>query len=132
MATANPEAAAVKAQRAAAKKNASAVPVKSTPPVIGQDQPARRETLLLHPDEPRIVAEATGSLYGTQKHEEIPGFTIAPEDAFETFTPAKCTTPVTRMRWTKGQHVPTEVYEAHVAAGKARAEAAEQPAEASE
>lgn len=113
----NAEAAAVKAKRAA-QKPAGDDPVASTPPVIGQDQPARREKLLLHPDEPRIVAESTGSLYGTRKDEEIPGFTIAPEDAFETFTPEHCTTPVTRMRWTKGQHVPTEVYQAHVAAQK--------------
>jgi hypothetical protein len=112
----NTEAEAVKAKRATARKNASTTPVGATPPVIGQDQPARREKLLLHPDEPRIVAEATGSLYGTQAGEEIPGFTIAPKDAFETFTPDRCTTPVTRMRWTKGQHVPTEVFEAHMAA----------------
>lgn len=126
---ANTEAAALKAKRAAARAAENTTdPATQAPPTVGQGQPARHEILLFSPEEPRIVAEATGSLYGTQADEEIPGFTIAPEDAFETFTPDRCTTAVTRMRWAKGQHVPTEVYEAHVAAEKARAE---KPAEAS-
>lgn len=117
----NTEAAALKAKRAAARAaENTADPATQAPPTVGQGQPARHEILLFSPEEPRIVAEATGSLYGTQAQEEIPGFTIAPEDAYETFTPDRCATPVTRMRWTKGQHVPTEVYERHVAAEKER------------
>lgn len=112
---ANSEAAAVKARRQAERATEANTAPKMAP-VVGQDQPARHEKLLFSPDEPRMVAEATGSLYGTQRHEEIPGYTIAPADAYETFTPSGCKTPVTRMRWTKGQHVPTEVYNRHVAA----------------
>lgn len=122
----NAEAAALKAKRAAARAGTSDDPGVKMPPAIGQGQPSRHEILLLSPEEPRIVAEATGSLYGTGAAEEMPGFTIAPEDAFETFVPDRCTTPVTRLRWTKGQHVPTEVYNAHVAALTEKQEAAKQ------
>jgi hypothetical protein len=113
----NTEAAALKARRAAARTAGDGPPV--TPVAVGKDEPARREKLLFHPDEPRAVAEATGSLYGTGAGEAMPGFTIAEVDAYETFTPDRCTTPVTRARWTKGQHVPTEVYEKHMAEQKA-------------
>jgi len=118
----NTEAAAVKARRAASRPDQ---PGPVTPVAVGKGEPARRELLLLHPDEPRIVAESTGSLYGTQAGEEIPGYTIAPEDVFETFVPDRCTTAVTRMRWTKGQHVPTEVFKAHLAAQEAAAKTEE-------
>lgn len=118
----NPEAAAVKAKRAAGRTGETPPPA---PAVVGKGENPRNEILLFHPEEPRIVAEATGSLYGTEAHQEIPGFTIAPEDAFETFIPDRCTTAVTRMRWTKGQHVPTEVYKAHVAAQGAKESAAQ-------
>lgn len=118
---ANTEAAAVKAARRTQERANTPVPATQAPPVIGQGEPSRHEILLLHPEEPRIVAEATGSLYGTEAGQEIPGFTIAPEDAFETFIPHGCTTAVTRLRWTRGQHVPNEVYAAHVAGQKAPA-----------
>lgn len=110
---ANTEAAALKAKRAANKSSGDEAP--KTAVVVGRGESARTEKLLFHPDEPRIVAESTGSLYGVQAGEEIDSYTVAPEDAFETFVPDKCTTPVTRMRWAKGQHVPTEVYKAHLA-----------------
>lgn len=121
----NPDAAALKAKRAdtrAAQAKADATP--AAPPAIGQGRPARNELILFDPSTPLVVAQATGSLYGVEAGEQIEGFTIAPEDAFETFTPEHCTTPVSRTLWTKGQHVRNEDYEAYVAALAAKKQAA--------
>lgn len=118
----NTEAAAVKARRAAQKPAAD--PEANAPVTVGQGEPARREKLLFHPDEPRVL-EATGSTYGVFAGEDIPGYTRAEEDAYETFIPDRCTTPVTRLRWSKGQHVPTSVYDKYVAAQKEAAGPAE-------
>lgn len=113
----NAEAAALKARRAT-QKPSPADPEESTAVALGKGEPVRREKLLFDPEEPRVL-EATGSTYGAFAGEDIPGYTRAAEDAYETFVPDRCTTPITRMRWTKGQHVPTSVYEKHLAAQKA-------------
>lgn len=118
----NAEAAALKARRAAQKPVND--PEANTPVTVGKNEPARREKLLFHPDEPRVL-EATGATYGVFADEDIPGYTRAAEDAFETFIPDRCTTSVTRLRWSKGQHVPTSVYEAHLAKQKAAKPAGE-------
>lgn len=109
----NAEAAALKARRAAQKPADD--PEARAPVTVGQGEPARRAELLFDPDEPRVL-EASGSTFGIFSGEEIPGYTIAAEDAYETFTPPKCTTPTSRLRWSKGQHVPTGVYDKHMAA----------------
>lgn len=117
----NTEATALKARRAAQKPAPD--PEANTPVTVGKGEPARREKLLFHPDEPRVL-EATGATYGAFADKDIPGYTRATEDAYETFTPDRCTTPVTRLRWAKGQHVPTSVYDKHMAAQAAKAEPA--------
>lgn len=120
----NTEAAELKARRAAQKPSDN--PEAKAAVVVGQGEEARREKLLFHPDEPRVL-EATGSTYGAFAGEDIPGYTRAAEDAFETFVPDRCTTPVTRLRWSKGQHVPTSVYDKHMAEQKEAASASEKP-----
>lgn len=122
MATANTEAAAVKAARAAKPKTA----VKTSPtgnvtgrthaPVVGVDEPPRNYFMLGDPDEPRAVIEAAGGNYGPILGDD---YVIAPEDAFESFVPFRCKQPVTRQRWCTGQHVPREVFFAHYGEEKA-------------
>lgn len=118
---ANPEASTVKARRAAAREAGEAVraaeipPLADRPVMVGEDV-ARRFPTLGDPREPRMVAEAGGSLFGLNAGDTINGYVIAPEDAAEILYPRGCTTPTSRLLWAKGQHVPTEVYEKWVAA----------------
>jgi hypothetical protein len=122
----NPEAAALKTKRAAARDN-PAVDESKLPVTVGQGEPGRREKLLFSPEEPRVL-EATGATYGVFSGEDIPGYTRAETDAYETFLPDRCTTPVTRMRWSKGQHVPTSVYRKYLAEQDAKVKAKTTPA----
>lgn len=110
----NPEAAALKTRRAAARDNAAPDPEAKTPVTVGKGELPRKEKLLFHPEEPRVL-ENSGATYGLLAGEDIPGYTRAAADAYETFTPDRCTTPVTRLRWSKGQHVPTSVYRKYLA-----------------
>lgn len=141
MATANTEAAAVKAARATRPKTTTVKPNptgnvtgRTHAPVIGVDEPPRNFFMLGDPNEPRSVIEASGGPYGPILGD---GYVIAPEDAFESFVPFRCKVPVTRQRWCTGQHVPIEVFFDHYGKEKAEeliaaAEAARQPAAASE
>jgi hypothetical protein len=140
MATANAEAAAVKAARATKPK----APVKADPTgnvtgrtqpaAVGLDEPPRNYFMLGDPDEPRAVIESAGALYGPILGAD---YVVAPEDATESFVPYHCRDSVTRQIWCTGQHVPIERFFAHYGEEKAReliaaAEAARQPAAAPE
>jgi hypothetical protein len=106
----NAEAAAVRAKRAttAAAVKAPAGPALADAPVVVGEDVSRRFPLLGDPREPRAVAQASGARF--EAGPPAVGFTTAECDVYETITPAGCTTSVSRMRWTKGQHVPDEVY----------------------
>jgi hypothetical protein len=135
MATTNTEAAAVKAARATKPKTAlkpdptGNVTGRTHAPVVGVNEPPRNYFMLGDPDEPRAVIEAAGGNYGPILGDD---YVVAPEDAFESFVPFRCTSSVTRQRWCTGQHVPVEVFFTHYGEEKAReliaaAEAARQP-----
>lgn len=112
----NPEVDSLKAKRAAtrdrSKAEASAAqPSMADKPVMIGESTSRRFPLLGDPAEPRVVAEASGALFGVQPGEPVAGYRVATEDVFETIVPAGCRTGTSRMRWARGNHVPTEVYE---------------------
>lgn len=113
----NPEADALKARRKAvtaqveAEKTADLPPLADRPVMVGEEI-SRRFPLLGDPREPRAVFESSGALFGVESGQEVAGYVIAPEAAYEVIIPAGCRTGTTRMRWAAGQHVPTEVYEA--------------------
>lgn len=123
----NTEASSVRARRkAAATANKTEKPA---PVTVGADEPARVYSALGDPREPRVqagtvpdghqfsrphplarpreVAEATG---WSMDRTDSDDFVIAECDVYEQITPKGCTTPTSRMRWAKGQHVPVEVY----------------------
>lgn len=106
----NTEAAALRAKRTTAVVKAPAGPALANAPVIVGEDASRRFPLLGDPLEPRAVAQASGARF--EAGPPAVGFTVAECDVYETITPAGCTTSVSRMRWTQGQHVPDEVYAA--------------------
>jgi hypothetical protein len=108
----NVEAAAMKARRAAARAGSPGVPDADVPPEMGVDQPARRFPLLADPREPKIVLGASGMASGADMNGR---YVVAAEDAYESILPTGCTTPVSRLRWRKGQKVLKTVYEEHLA-----------------
>lgn len=138
----NTEAAAVRTRRKAAEKAAPAGPP-STPVTVGAEEPARHYEALGDPREPRVqvgtipdghqfsrdhplatgrdVAEATGWV---QDRADRDDYVVAECDVYEQITPKGCTTPTSRMRWAKGQHVPVEVHRAWKARQAAELEAA--------
>jgi hypothetical protein len=141
----NAEASAVKARRkATAAKPDEAAP--STPVAVGVDEPARHYPALGDPREPRVsageigaefsrphplatprdVAEATGWYQGglAEAGVKTGDFVVAECDVYESILPKGCTTPTSRMRWAKGQHVPAEIYRAWEAERAAALEAA--------
>lgn len=108
----NPEADALKARRVGtrqAAKAAEAPPLADKPVVVGEPT-ARRYPTLGDPREPRMVAEASGAVFGVQPGEPINGYVVSPVSVWETIVPPGCTTGTSRLRWAAGQHVPTEVY----------------------
>jgi hypothetical protein len=131
MASTNTEAAAVKARRQAAAKKAAPDAAPTTPVAVGAGEPARHFEALGDPREPRVqvgtipdghqfsrphplghpreVAEATG---WSMDRADTDDFVVAECDVHEVIYPQGCTTPTSRMRWAKGQHVPVEVYRA--------------------
>lgn len=144
----NTEAASVRARRKAntAAKVEPAPP--TTPVAVGADEPARHYEALGDPREPRVqlgtvpdgqqfsrphplarpreVAEATG---WSMDRADTDDFVIAECDVYESILPKGCTTPTSRMRWAKGQHVPVEVYRAWEADRTAALEAEQAPVE---
>lgn len=142
----NTEAASVRARRKAntAAKVEPAPP--TTPVAVGADEPARHYEALGDPREPRVqlgtvpdghqfsrphplarpreVAEATG---WSMDRADTDDFVIAECDVYESILPKGCTTPTSRMRWAKGQHVPAEVYRAWEADRAAALEAEQAP-----
>lgn len=106
----NTEAATLRAKRATAAVKAPAGPALADAPVVVGEDASRRFPLLGDPREPRSVAQASGARF--EAGPPAVGFTTAECDVYETITPAGCTTSVSRMRWTEGQHVPDEVYAA--------------------
>ncbi|HET9144164.1 hypothetical protein [Actinophytocola sp.] len=142
----NTEAAAVRARRKAAAKTDPDKP--PAPVTVGADEPARRYEALGDPREPRVqvgtmpdvpdghqfsrphplarpreVAEATG---WSMDRADSDDFVVAECDVYESILPKGCTTPTSRMRWAKGQHVPVEVYRAWEAERDAAVQAAEE------
>jgi hypothetical protein len=138
----NTEAAAIQARRKAAAKAPPPAPP-TTPVTVGAGEPARHYEALGDPREPRVqvgtisdgnhfsrphplaapreVAEATG---WSMDRADSDDFVVAECDVYETILPKGCTTPTSRMRWAKGQHVPVEVYRAWQAEHAATLEAA--------
>lgn len=138
----NTEAAALRARRKATTTKPDA---KAPAPVtVGADEPARQYPLLGDPREPRVqvgtvsdgnqfsrphplatqrdVIEATGWAMDRADSDD---FVVAECDVYETILPKGCTTPTSRLRWAKGQHVPVEVYRAWEAERDAPAETVE-------
>ena len=129
----NPEAETLKARRSGARQAADAakaaeIPPMADKPVVVGEQVARRYPTLGDPREPRMVAEAGGSLFGLGPDEVIDGYVIAPEDVCEIITPPGCTTATSRLRWAKGQHVPAEVHRQWEAEQQAAQTPAPEPA----
>lgn len=120
---ANTEAAALKARRAATKATSSDVPDADTAPEIGVGEPTRRFPLLADPREPVTVLGASGMSSGADMNGR---YVVAEKDAYENIYPQGCNTPVSRLRWRKGQKVLKKTYEEHLAR---QAEADDKPAE---
>lgn len=77
-----------------------------TPAAVGASEAPRRRFALGDPSEPRVIPHngMTSDGIGT-------GYRVAESDVTEMIYPAGCVTPTVRVRWRRGQRVPTAVYE---------------------